>query len=302
VNPLNNRRWLPPFVEVQMKEQISRRALLGRSLKTGLALAIPTILTRKTKADTITYNTGKLEIGNEVNDYDFDRVSHSTAHSPGGTEDYGSWDRPYIGPRIWITQKATKIVSKDRVYTSNYELTNDARPLESFTPVNLELSLHEKDGNPISVSNLRNELKFKLPYANPPDFADFSPKPITLWRRFLAEPDKLQFLADIREACAKQGGTGIVPLPNLDGEYASQVPYDFLQVRFDVYPGDFDLHSKVDLNDFSHLARDWGRQGEPREFIGDITGPLGLPDGKVDGFDLERYVRDYLKDIRDIMP
>ena len=71
---------------------------------------------------------------------------------------------------------------------------------------------------------------------------------------------------------------------------------------FNGWNSDFDQNGKVDLNDFSHLARDWGKNGTSGEFIGDITGPLGLPDGKVDGFDLERYVRDYLKDINDIMP
>jgi len=280
-----------------MREQISRRALLGRSLRTGLAFAIPTILTGKVRADTI-YNIGKLKIGNEVNDYaNFSYLFHTTFHQSGGTDGFDvGYDVSYSGSPFWINPVTTKIISR----VLDYELGVDTRGLDSFAPVNLELSLHSEHDTPINVSNLENWLRCIIDPNN--RRWDFQPKPLTLWRRFPAEPDKLQFLADVREACAKQGGTGIVPLPNLDGEYASQVPYDFLQVRFDVYPGDFDLHSKVDLNDFSHLAKDWGRQGEPREFIGDITGPLGLPDGKVDGFDLERYVRDYLKDIRDIMP
>ena len=270
---------------------------MGRSLRTGLAFAIPTILTGKVRADTI-YNIGKLKIGNEVNDYaNFSYLFHTTFHWPDGTDGFDvGYDVSYSGSPFWINPVTTKIISR----VLDYELGVDTRGLDSFAPVNLELSLHSEHDTPINVSNLENWLRCIIDPNN--RRWDFQPKPLTLWRRFPAEPDKLQFLADVREACAKQGGTGIVPLPNLDGEYASQVPYDFLQVRFDVYPGDFDLHSKVDLNDFSHLAKDWGRQGEPREFIGDITGPLGLPDGKVDGFDLERYVRDYLKDISDIMP
>ena len=282
-----------------MREQISRRAFLGRSLKTGLALAIPTILTRKAKAATITYNKGKLRIENEVNDeihsYDFDQGYHTTFHWPDGTDGFDGLDNHY-SHSIWINPVTTKIIS----VVPGYELRVDTRNLNSFTSVDLELSLHSQSGAPINVSNLENWLSCIIDPNN--KGWDFQPKPLTLWRRFLAEPDKLQFLADIREAFAKQGGTGIVPLPDLNGTYESQVPYDFLQLRFDVYPGDLDLHSKVDLNDFSHLAKDWGRQGEPREFIGDITGPLGIPDGKVDNIDLERYVRDYLKDIRDIMP
>jgi hypothetical protein len=274
---------------------ISRRDFLGKSLKTGLALAIPTILTRKVRAGTI-YNIGKLEIQNWVNDYKFSKGYHTTFHQPGGTDGFDGLDVGYSGPPFWINPVTTKIISR----VLDYELGVDTRGLDSFAPVDLELSLHSEHDIPISVSNLENFLRCIID-PNKKGWT-FLPKPITLWRRFLAEPDKLQFLADIREACAKQGGTGIVPLPNLDGEYQSQIPYDFLQLRFDVYPGDFNLDGKVDMKDLPYIGNDWGKQGNPLDFIGDITGPQGLPDGNVDGFDLERKIRDWLKNIRDIMP
>jgi hypothetical protein len=284
---------------------ISRREFLGRILKTGFVLAIPTILTRKAKAET--YNKGRLELYNDVNDYNFIKGFHTTVHAS-GQEGFDTKDSPYGVPwELGFETKATKIVSIISEWP--YELHGDARPIDSFTPINLELSLHQKDGNPINASSLQNWLRCVIDPMNI-DY-DFGNKPLTLWRRFPAEPDKLQFLADIREACAKQGGTGIVPLPNLNGEYASQVPYDFLQLRFDVYPGNLNfsldadgkvLDGIVDMKDLAILGNDWGKQGEPKEFVGDITGPQGLPDGKVDYQDLELLTRYWLKDIRDIMP
>jgi len=295
-----------------MKEQTSRRDFLGRSLKTGLALAIPTILTRKAKAeDSIVYNKGKLGIYDEVNDYNFNYDSHTTFHWPGGTDCFDSFFDGTYGPQIWSPNtKKTKIISR----VEDYKLDVDTRNLDSFTPVDLELSLHSENDTPMNVSNLENWLMCIIDPSKKE--WDFSPKPITVWRRFPAEPDKLQFLADIREAFAKSDFVyndikyAIVPLPNLDGPYASQDPYDFLQVRFDVYPGNltFSLDSDgkildgiVDMKDLAILGNDWGKQGQPLEFVGDITGPQGLPDGKVDYQDLELLTRYWLKDIRDIM-
>jgi len=72
--------------------------------------------------------------------------------------------------------------------------------------------------------------------------------------------------------------------------------------RFDVYPGDLNLDDVVDVKDLAYLSRDWGKRGNPWEFIGDITGEKGKPDGKVDFRDLELLTRHWLKDIKDIMP
>ena len=240
-----------------------------------------------------------------VSDHDIGGDLHRTIHYEGRTEGFDR-GKDQIYSASWGTYtKKTKIVS----IIPKYKLIQDARPLESFTPISLELSLHSQSGSGISVTDLENKLHLSFPLAS--EGWDFGVKPITLWRRFLAEPDKLQFLADIREVIAEQGGIGIVPLPNLNGEYGSQVPYDFLQVRFDVYPGNlnFSLDSDgkildgiVDIKDLAYIGNDWGKKGEPKEFLGDITGEQGLPDGNVDGFDLELLVRHWLKDIRDIMP
>jgi len=104
-------------------------------------------------------------------------------------------------------------------------------------------------------------------------------------------------------------------LPTLNGTYENQVPYEFLQLRFDVYPGNLNfsldsdgkiLDGKVDLEDYARLMQYWGWQRNPENpeerCLADISGPQGVPDGKVDMWDLALFMRDYLKDIRDIMP
>jgi hypothetical protein len=261
-----------------------------------IILAVPII-------STIKYMEGYLEIQNYVDDSDFRQQRHKIFHNSAGTEGYDdNFDSIYGNPQFPPSGKKTKIVS----IIPGYELTEDGRPLSSFTPVDLELAIHTLWGGSLSFPNLKNCLKCKIDVTQ-----NFGAKPITLWRRFPDNPEALQFLADIREAIAKQGETGIVPLPNLNGEYGSQVPYGFYQVRFDVYPGNlnFSLDSDgkildgiVDMKDLAILGNDWGKQGQPLEFVGDITGPQGLPDGKVDYQDLELLTRYWLKDIRDIMP
>jgi len=152
---------------------------------------------------------------------------------------------------------------------------------------------------------VQNELRCGFPLVE----YKFGAKPITLWRRFPSQPDQLQFLADIREIIAKNGG--VVPLPDLNGDYESQKTYDSLQLRFDVHPGNLNfsvdadgrvIDGIVDVKDLSILGQDWGKRGAPLEFLADITGPQGLPDGNVDARDLELLTRHWLKNIRDIMP
>ena len=295
------------FQEKNKMKKFLRNLLLFPTLFTSTfgvyapkMVAVPIIVEAE-----IIYNIGDLRLVSKVDNYDyFDYGGHKSVHYSGCAEGYDpGLDLQYRGPPMWITPNITKIVS----IIPGYELGTDARPLNSFTHVNLELSLHSQSGSSITVSNLENWLNCIIDPFN--RGWNFSPKPITLWRRFPVEPDRLQFLADIREVIAKNGG--IVPLPDLNGEYASQVPYDFLQLRFDIYPGNlnFSLDAEgkiidgiVDMKDLAILGENWGKKGAPLEFLADITGPQGLPDGKVDNYDLELLRRHWLKDIREIMP
>lgn len=160
----------------------------------------------KTKADTVAY-IGKLQMINHVGDFSFCYVSFSMWHWPEGTEGYdSSWDMRYIPAGIMFCPdgKSMKIVS----IVPGYELRSDVRHFESLTPVNLELALHTQWEGPLTFSNLTNELRCSFPWAEKYGW-DFGTKPITLWKRDPNDPNFLSFIADIREACAKQGGTGL---------------------------------------------------------------------------------------------
>jgi len=110
-------------------------------------------------------------------------------------------------------------------------------------------------------------------------------------------------MADIREAVDKSNyyplgfKTAVIPLAPLDGIYGSEVPYMYTQVRFNTFPGDFNLDGKVNLEDFSYLGKDW--MTTDVNSIADISGPNGLPDKNVDIHDLSLFARDWLKDSND---
>jgi len=100
-----------------MKEQISRRELLGRGLKASIALAMPAILTRKSRAN-LECEAGKLQIQNYVYDADFAQCVYNIVHGSiyGDTEgtegfdNYKEGDRSYSG-FFSPSGKSTKIVS-----------------------------------------------------------------------------------------------------------------------------------------------------------------------------------------------
>ena len=73
----------------------------------------------------------------------------------------------------------------------------------------------------------------------------------------------------------------------------------FFQVRFDVFSPDLNFDKTVDWKDFAYFSKDWAKHAKPGELRGDITGEKGLPDGRVDFWDLELYAKHYLKDIED---
>jgi len=268
-------------------------------------MALPFLNKISKGGDEIVYRPGKLKFYNEIADI-YNYWSLDIVHRQGATDDYGAYDRLYYMP---FDKPNTKIVSilETQEGKKESELELDSRNLESFKAVNLELSVDTGGGN-IDIS-CANNLWCSLPISGEPYFWDFGIKPITLWRRFPAEPDRLQFLADIREALAKNNFIGPggfkytrIPLPFMDRTYENQIPYEFLQVRFDVYPGDIDLNGIVDVKDLHYVGKDWKKTGAPLDSFGDITGELGLPDGNVDARDLELFVRHWLKNIRDIMP
>jgi hypothetical protein len=235
---------------------------------------------------TANVNTGRLDIENYTGPSNTPGL-HITILGDGATEGYDEpLDQihdPILGPEIH-----SEIVS----IIPSLKLSLDARPLSSAF-IDLELSLHWQSDLPIEISDLANELRFKI---DPGDQGwNFGSKPITLWRRDANEPNNVSFLADIREAVAANAGT--IPLDLLDGTYESTAPYALLQVRFDTFPADFDFGRTVDLADVEYIAHEWMQtdKGSPA----DIAGPNGIPDGTVNFCDFRLLARDYRKDAND---
>jgi hypothetical protein len=273
---------------------------------TALTMVVGTMILLAIATDTeaqIEYKNGRWELANRVSwvAYLDSFGMHRLRHLPEGEEGYGGYDWNYSHFPMWMGELSTKIVS----IIPGHELLSDLRPIDSLTPVNLELSLHTRSGNPITLPNLGNWLQCIIDPAN--SGWTFEPKPITLWRRNIIDPNSnpndpnnytISFMADIREAIAKQGG--IIPLPDLNGTYQSQVAYAWLQVRFDIFAGDFDFNRRLDFADLSYLAQDW--MATDVNSVADITSPNGLPDKAVDMWDLELFSRNWLKDSNALLP
>jgi hypothetical protein len=286
------------------------RKVYLKNAKIGILLAGASIASFNNNCLGYEYKAGKLELRNWVNDYAiFSYGIHDTSHGPRGKEGYAYPDLLYCDPPFWMNPNTTKIISR----VDGYELGNDTRPLDSFTSVDLELSLHSEHNTPITVSNLENELWCNLPFAQS-DGYDFGNTPITFWEKTIIDPNgnpndpnnyTISFMADVREAIDKSDfydpWTGVkssrIILPKLNDTYESQAPYMYAQVRFNTFPGDFNLRSRVDLEDFTILANEWGRTDV--NSIADISGPDGIPDKNVDVYDLALFTRDYLKDAND---
>ncbi|MBN2270404.1 MAG: hypothetical protein JXN61_07315, partial [Sedimentisphaerales bacterium] len=235
-----------------------------------------------------------------VSNPDFRGRPHNTLHYNEASEGLDGMDGWYYN----IYDLETKIIS--RIPGLEHDINVDVRPIDSLTPVDLELSLVSQSGLDITL-NAVNDLWCSLPLVNTePYFADFGDKPITFWEKSIIDPNDdindpnnytLAFVADIREAIDKSdfytssGKTAKVPFEDFNGTYKSGKPYMYAQERFNSFPGDFNFDGKVNLKDYAFWA-----DSEP---IADISGFEGLPDGRVDFHDLALFTRDYLKDSND---
>jgi len=288
-----------PIIRKLVLEKIVEvgRAIQKNWKKALIVISLPFIM-----SDNVNASEGRLDIISCIRS-DYQNGSHITVHrqDAGVSDGYDSFDHIYRGMFNPSGIKA-KIVS----IVEEKELDKDNRPVDSTSPVNLELSIHEKyaqRGDPVALDS-ENELWISLPFAGAPYFYDFGNKPITFWERNIIDPNNnpnepnnytISFIADVREVIDRN--RGVVPLPPLDGIHGSEIPYMYAQTRFNTFPGDFDLHSRVDMQDFAYLAEDWGKTDV--NSIVDISGPNGIPDKNVDVYDLALFTRDYLKDAND---
>jgi len=252
-----------------------RKSILAAGLVTG-ARAVETIADEG-------YQRGRLQIFNYAHSNDFNIfVPLNVMHFSLGVEGYNTYDLAYSGGSLPPSGKLAGVVSVIHDIR-DYRLEIDSRPLESMAPINLELFLHDISGEDVVVKNVRNEL-----HVNFPNESRFGDKPITLWRRL---KEGLQFLGDIKEACYKQEGLAVVPLPALDGPYESEKAYGKYQIRFDILPGDLNLDDIVNLEDLAMFANNL----RDNNLLSDISGENGLPDGIVDRRDLVLFLRDWLQ-------
>jgi len=276
------------------EEKQSRRDFLRKSIIASAGLVVGANAV-KMLAD-YTHQPGRLEIINHASYNGFNIiVPFNLIHLSEGKEVYDSYDIAYGG--LPPSGKLSGVVST----IPGYKLEIDSRPINSITPVNLELFLHDINGSRLVVKNIRNELQIQFPAAD----WKFGKKPISLWRRhFLGkgEPVGLELLAHIRKAIAKSPDRiAKIPLPNLNRVYRSQVPYDRLQLRFDFFPGDLNLDGKVDNKDYVILGNDWKNKSSKIDggLVSDIDGPNGVPDGILDFTDANDVLADRFKDAND---
>lgn len=173
-------------------------------------------------------------------------------------------------------------------------LALDARPKESLSDIDIELSLASGAGAAVSFAkDTPNELFLSLPRQN--TGYDFRPNPLTLQQYDPLYPAVQYPLYDVRKVVADCGG--LMWLPPLKGSYDSGMPYAHFRLSFTrKASGDLDDDGRLDLRDFSVLARDWRAANRPT--IADLGGShgLGAPDGSVDALDLMLFSRRWAGD------
>jgi len=138
--------------------------------------------------------------------------------------------------------------------------------------------------NAPTTENKTSRLQFSFPYY--PDYL-FGNKPI------LFETDRLPYgsVVDIRRAIAQNSGD----LPLIDAPIGTSGIYGtgILEIGTRLL-ADLDDSNEVNFEDFAIWAEDW--QKGPGQYVGDICGPNGIPDGNADGYDLMAFSGDWLKE------
>lgn len=224
-------------------------------------------------------STGVLETRNYVNDSRFVKQDHSIVHVEGATEGYDDGLDSIYYPMFTPDGLATKIVS---IVELN-ELDIDMRPVDSNSVMDLELSLISESGNPISVSNLENELRFVIDPKNGGIY-DFGTKPITYWEQDGNDPNVYYLIANVRKEILRNGGdVGVIPLPNLNGTYDSEVPYLKSQIRFDTYFVHLNNKGFSNLENYAIFANAYGRTGITDANRADVDDPGAWADYNLDG-------------------
>jgi hypothetical protein len=202
---------------------------------------------------------------------------------------------------------ASKTISGVNDPTYGYlELDRDSRPVESKSIYNCELSLISEDGSPIDTTNWNSKENPLSIYHNfgggaPGTFEDDT---LTLQiTQMVGDPNMVGNVYDLRKEIHYGSGTGIIPLPDLNGVYNSEEVYGKFSVYFDRNLADFNNDRIINLQDFSLLAQEWGKVGNSLADIAISEGNAGivLPgtttpyfDGVVDIADIMYFADNWL--------
>lgn len=224
-------------------------------------------------------DTGALEINNKLNGIVGQKVAIS--REP-GQQDYfesiGDNQSPPLMPGGYAVFSDVNDISGNPVERVDL----DRRSEHSSTPFKLD-SFYKgtlgSDSNDVLHFNFPN-----LSYTFGPN------EPI------LFQSDRMPYgpVVDVRRAIAQNsGGVPLIDvLAGTTGEYGSGV----LTIGTRLL-ADLDDSNEVNFEDFAIFAEDW--QKGPGQYVADICGPNGIPDGYVDNYDLAAFCEDWLKDIND---
>jgi hypothetical protein len=161
---------------------------------------------------------------------------------------------------------------------TTHNLWSDFRDENSVTPYNVKLGFEGGLG-----SDQPNWIEFSFPYSVNPftgtgDYT-FGSKPITF------QSNRLPYgVVDVRKAVSQSGGiVDLIDVPS--GSYNQWVPYGEGVLEIGTrHLADLNDDNIVNMGDFALMNKDWMKsQGK---YVGDISGPNGIPDGYVNNLDL----------------
>jgi len=168
-------------------------------------------------------------------------------------------------------------------------LWDDYRPVDSNVPFRLKLVYK---GNVTQGNEPDNWLEFEFPWGESYKFGN---RPMTLQQEDANGVDLSNGLrCDVRAIVDNGGEIDLGKLPA--GDYTPDTPYIHLRLDFDKLLADLDGRGIVNLKDYAILAKYWGKEGRS---IADISGPNGVPDMKVDVYDLAKMAEQWLYTVED---
>jgi hypothetical protein len=162
---------------------------------------------------------GVLRIINAIH-YNYTSGTLRIIHRDGALEEKDGFDSNYY-PMFTPEGVASKIVSLVGVD----ELEIDSRPLNSISSFNITLSLISSSGNPITISESTNFLRFSFPRADMGYV--FDGKQLYLTQYNISNLSQSFPSHNIKDYIHNNQN---IELPNLSGVYDSEVPYAYFRI------------------------------------------------------------------------